>query len=183
MKYFTSDLHLGHTLLAQLRGFASVEQHDDAVLRDLNEHVSRNDELYLLGDFSWVKPQKYRQKITCRHIVFIMGNHDKPLASKQTFGDTHKIHITKVCDQQTILSHYPIAYWHNCHHGSFHLYGHVHGKKEEILDNIWPGRRSTDVGVDFAFRVFGDYRPFNEVDIHKVLSIQPGHDTVEGHRM
>lgn len=183
MKYFTSDLHLGHPLLANLRGYTDLAEHDQTILDTINAHVGRNDELYILGDFSWPKPQKYRPRITSRHIIYIIGNHDKPLAIRQTFGDHHKIHITKVCGHQTILSHYPIAYWHNSHHGSYHLYGHVHAKRETILDTLFPGRRAMDVGIDYSYQLHGDHRPFSEEEIHALLSTRPGHDNLEAHGM
>lgn len=47
--FFTSDLHLGHAKVAAARGFGSVEEHDRAVLRGIQQ-VPDGAELWILGD-------------------------------------------------------------------------------------------------------------------------------------
>jgi hypothetical protein len=49
---------------------------------------------------------------------------------------------------------------------------------EDYLDSMWPERRSMDVGVDNAFRIFGEYRPFSEYDILNLLSTRKGHHRI-----
>lgn len=59
--WFTSDLHLGHPFIAELRGFAEVEEHDRVILDNLAKSLNSGDELWVLGDISsgW-EPQEER---------------------------------------------------------------------------------------------------------------------------
>lgn len=54
--WFTSDLHLGHPFVAELRGYdrgdADVERHDAAILGNLTAALSPGDTLWVLGDIS-----------------------------------------------------------------------------------------------------------------------------------
>ena len=103
MKFFTADTHFGHEKLAKVRGFANSNDHDEHLLDYINALVKRNDQLYILGDFSLPKPQKYRMRILCRHITFIKGNHDRHQASVDTFGNFSQIYTTKVGGQHAVL--------------------------------------------------------------------------------
>lgn len=178
MKFFTADCHFGHEKLAKVRGFANSNEHDEYLLDQINTMVKKNDQLFILGDFSMPKPQKFRMRILCRHITFIKGNHDRHQASVETFGQFSQIYSTKICGHHTILCHYPINYWPSSHHGSFHLYGHTHSMREETLDKAFPGRRSIDVGVDNAKRFIWGYMPFDEDWLYEYLIKRPGHDHV-----
>lgn len=178
MKWFTADTHFGSGLISKLRGYPSVKAHDESLLAAINDSVLREDELIILGDFG-EKPAHYRMRIKCKTIRFIMGNHDKNQQSIQVFGQVFRQWSTKVCGHKTYLSHYPHAYWDKSHNGSFHLYGHTHGYKEEILDGFFPERRSMDVGMDNAFRLTGLHRPFNEEEIYNYLIAREGHEKPE----
>lgn len=50
--YLTSDLHLGHQLVSDLRGFATTEDHDNSVLDTLYERLRKADDLWILGDLA-----------------------------------------------------------------------------------------------------------------------------------
>lgn len=50
--WFTSDLHLGHFLVADWRGFDSVLEHDHAVLSGIESSIRPGDTLWILGDLS-----------------------------------------------------------------------------------------------------------------------------------
>lgn len=76
-------------------------------------------------------------------------------------------------------SHYPHAFWPNSHNGAGHIYGHTHSHREITLDLALPGRRSMDIGVDYAKKLLGDYRPFELDYIANLLVTTPGHDPVQ----
>lgn len=175
-KFFTADLHLGHEKIAHVRGFKFCVDHDDYLIDQINQKVTRTDDLYLLGDFGF-RPCKYRPRIKCRHIHFVIGNHDKPSECQQVFGTVHKIISTKVSGGRVYMCHFPMAFWENSHNGSAHVYGHCHSSREATLDQCFPGRRSMDVGVDNAKKLKGDWRPFTEGDVEE-LFLRPGHDHV-----
>ena len=52
MIYFTSDLHLGHNkpFMYEPRGFKSIQEHDKAIIDNINSIVTNEDDLYILGD-------------------------------------------------------------------------------------------------------------------------------------
>lgn len=52
MIYLTSDLHLGHhqPFLYEPRGFKTIEEHDQQIVKNWNEVIKENDEVYCLGD-------------------------------------------------------------------------------------------------------------------------------------
>lgn len=50
--WFTSDLHLGHPFVANLRGFADVQDHDQRILHNLKTTINPGDTLWVLGDCS-----------------------------------------------------------------------------------------------------------------------------------
>lgn len=176
MKWFTADTHFAHDAIAKLRGFEGSEMHDETLLSLINLHVKPEDTLFILGDFAWVKPSKYKLQIACKTVYLIMGNHDKKQLSQRAFGGNLRSDMaTKVLTHHAWLSHYPHAYWPSSHHGSFHLYGHMHGEYEGKLNLAYPGRRSLDVGPDNANRLLGSPRPFSEEEIYGLLMSREGH--------
>lgn len=181
--FFTSDTHFGHeNLLIKMgrTGFASIEDHDAQVLDQINTLVGRTDRLVLLGDFAWHGAVgKYRQQIRCRHILFVIGNHDKRLKCTNVFGDIPDMRWIKLSNGvKAVCTHYPLAFWDKSHHGSYHFYGHCHAQREATLDTVFPGRRSLDVGIDNARLLLGAPRPFRETELIDLMESRPGHDPI-----
>lgn len=50
MMFFTSDLHLGHRNIIRLcnRPFATIEEMDEALIRNWNAKVTNGDTIYIL---------------------------------------------------------------------------------------------------------------------------------------
>lgn len=184
MKYFTADTHFGHKNYAHLRDrhiFETLEEHDERLIKNINEFVRPEDELFILGDFAFEKPGRYRPRLNCKTVYFVLGNHDRKEKSKHTFGEIPHMRFTKLTGATgeqlpVVLSHYPQIYWSGSHNGHAHLYGHCHGTREITLDTLFPKRRSMDVGVDSALDQFGRYVPFSEHWLFDRLIAKPGHD-------
>lgn len=169
MIYYTSDLHLGNNNIInhENRPYKSVEEMDAALIVNWNSRVKSEDDVYVLGDFSFkgaTKTIKYLEQLN-GHIHLIRGNHDF-FMSQKTFKDYlntsgedednpwimsegHYAHITDG-EYELILCHYPILYWENKEKGSIHLYGHVHSYRD--CSKMAPN--SYNVGVDV-----NDYYP------------------------
>lgn len=168
-----ADTHLGHELIAHTRHFKVGKEHDEAVLDGINSVAKKRDRLYIVGDFCKDNAHKWRQRIVCKEVTLIRGNHDCPSICR-AFGKGHLFDTRMVKVRSGInlfMSHYPHCYWPGSHHGSarnkvyvgsIHVYGHVHDEKEAELNRIWPDRRSQDVGVDTAIRLLGSPKPFDE---------------------
>jgi calcineurin-like phosphoesterase family protein len=185
MKYFLADTHFGHSkvILDTRRHpkygvFTTVKEHDDAIIESINNRVGKRDQLYLLGDVGF-NPGRYRPRIKCKNVVLIRGNHDRHQKSINVFGEYHEILVVKLMNHsRCVLCHYPLAYWPSSHHGTYHLYGHVHGNREQTLDKAFPGRRSLDVTIDNLVNTFGMLGPISEEEIILYFSDKHGHDHV-----
>lgn len=154
MKFFTSDLHIFHKLLAKKRGYSSVEDMNEHILLTINSIVNEDDELYIIGDFSFGKAEetiKWLEKLKCKNLYLIRGNHDTDKLLKTQvvhyFTWIKDYYILKIKDHEQInhmvLFHYPMIVWDRGHYGTWHLHGHCHGSLE-INDNS----TRLDVGWD-----------------------------------
>lgn len=184
MIYFTADMHFGcDKLIENTRSeFKSTEEHDDYLLAQLNHRVDRDDTLVIIGDFCKEKPGRYRPRIRCKNIFFVLGNHDKEAKIKAVFGgNVWTQRMVKVGDKRVLCAHHPQCFWDRSHWGVYHAYGHLHfnAEREAMMDKGMPGRRSMDVGVDAAKKLLGEYRPFSEIEFFAYLSGQAGHDIIK----
>lgn len=188
MIWFTADLHFGCAKLVEHTRtlFKDVNEHDDTLIHSLNYWVQKDDTLVIAGDFCKEKPGRYRHRIWCKNIHFILGNHDSEAKIRRVFGGnvwqgrTYKIRQEGMDTRKIYASHFPTAFWPDSHNGAYHVYGHIHHKPkfEAMMDLGLPGRRSMDVGVDHAFEKYGQYRPFSQWAVLNILRNRDGHDIV-----
>ena len=162
--FFTSDTHFGHEPILRLgnRPFDTIEAWDEAMINFWNERVGPDDTVYHLGDFCYrnKKPLAEYRRALNGTIHLIIGNHDT-LSEEDTalFASTSLISEINVNGRLIILCHYPMREWNRCWRGSWHLFGHVHGRL-----NHAPHGYSHDVGVDA-----NDYRPMSFEDIAAIF--------------
>lgn len=186
--FFTSDTHAFHknitkgetswTHSTSVRDFQTKEEMTNEVARSINNYVREDDILVHLGDWSFNGQDKielFRSMINCKNILFITGNHDHHILRNSDYlsREVFNLGIYPRLDLQVnspdgttfyaILHHFPIAIWDKAHQGAIHLYGHVHGSYQH------PGR-ALDVGVDNAYKMFDEYRPFTLHDIRKFMA-------------
>jgi len=151
----------------------STDNMDEEIIHNINNLVSSDDILYFLGDFcrpglSTKEAKKYRERIRCKTMHFVRGNHDKP-GYDSIFSTADDVLVHELPQGMFFLSHYPHATWHRSHRGSFHLYGHEHATFEDKMNHLFPKRRSMDVGVDNAAILLGAYRPFSVEEVVSIL--------------
>jgi calcineurin-like phosphoesterase family protein len=159
--FFISDTHFFHKNVIKYsnRPFDHVDQMNATLIKNINQVVGENDELYILGDFIFGNVQKavgVLSQIKCQNIHYIFGNHDETMESEEvkrffkSMQDYKEIRIPdKSCEQgyqMICLFHYPILEWNRGHRGAWMLHGHCHGnlKYPESLKKC----RITDIGVD-----------------------------------
>ena len=80
MIYFTSDLHFGHNkeFIYKPRGFNSIEDHDNTIIKNWNNIVTEDDDIYVLGDLM-LGDKEYGLNCLKRlrgKIHIVVGNHD-----------------------------------------------------------------------------------------------------------
>ena len=172
--HFIADLHHSHSKIVDICERPTTrEEHNEWLLREVfNKHIGKKDEVYILGDVSFankIEAQKFVAQLNGnKHLID--GNHDKSvkkLGNWQSISqikdftfshDNLNIHI--------VLCHYPISSWNRKIHGSWHLYGHVHGR-------FMNTGLSWDVGMDnrqIMGGVSGWLRPLNLYDICIIMN-------------
>ena len=167
--WFTSDAHWGHRLVAGLRGFATVEDHDATLLANFLAVVRPGDQVWWLGDMTVSRPDPAFEalaQIPGEHHL-ITGNHDR---CNPMFRDSHKRvrryldHFAtvqayarrRVDGRDVLLSHYPYAtadgqadrdevryeQYRLPDHGKWLLHGHTHMADQRVHG------RQIHVGLD-----------------------------------
>lgn len=146
---YIADLHISHSHVIQYdnRPFSSVEEMDAALISNWNSVVSKNDTVYVIGDFIWKKEQEWKDILEQLkgNIVLIKGNHDP-----KRFSNTTKSYFADIKDykeivdngKRVIMCHYPIPFFKSdFSNDTVMLYGHVHDSIEykylkELKNNI-----------------------------------------------
>lgn len=137
--FYIADLHFGHRNVLSFDSlpFTSIEEHDDTLIENWNNVVGIDDDVYILGDFSWygsMKTIKILQQLNGnKHLI--RGNHDNKFLKNPKAREE----FVEICDYKEIidddgkgivLCHYPIIAFKNHYNGWWHFYGHVHNTKE-----------------------------------------------------
>lgn len=150
--YFTSDTHFGDPRVLRIdrRPFASLPEHDAALVANWRDTVSDSDTVWHLGDFALgPTPERIAELLAAlpgvKHLI--VGNNDGPgtLSQPGWASVSHYAEID-VDGSHLVLCHYPFRTWNRMGRGVIDLHGHSHGR-------LKPLPRQFDVGVDaFGFR-------------------------------
>ena len=184
MIYLTSDLHFNHDkdFIYKPRGFSSVQDMNETLVKNWNETVLDSDIVYVLGDFFLGQDFDYIKKTIEKlhgNIHLILGNHDT--SAKQ------KIYLTmpKIlsCEYATIithkkrqfyLSHYPTMtadLQTNPDKAIYNLFGHTHSKDKFYTDSPY----NYNVAVDA-----NDNRPVSIDNIFTSIQDKVKENSVKG---
>lgn len=154
MNLYISDLHFGHRNVINFdnRPFQDVTDMDQILIRLWNSRVQRDDHVFIVGDFAYHNEKTaewyLRQLKGYKHLV--VGNHDgetlKNEKAMSYFESVDKMmHVTDG-DKQICLCHFPIAEWNGYHKGAWHIYGHIHGRKNETYEFMKTKERALNAG-------------------------------------
>lgn len=179
MNFFISDHHFCHNkpFIYESRGFKSIEEHDEEMIRRFNSKVSPEDTTYYGGDFCF--DEKMINGLLSRmngKIIFILGNHDKALKAfnhkqinwarkhsdvsiPEVISGYHNIYIGQ--KQPLTICHFAMHSWEKSHFNSMHVYGHHHSKTDF-------GGKTLNISVDNI-----DGYPISEVDLLKYMEKRP----------
>ena len=71
MKYYTGDLHFGHESVLKFdnRPFKDVVEMDRALIENWNSRITKNDQVYILGDLAF---HNEKQGVRISHNLFIL---------------------------------------------------------------------------------------------------------------
>lgn len=75
--YFTSDLHLGHKKMLEVRPFDTMEQHDDHFINELKK-INPKSEIWILGDIACGQEDYALERLSevPAKMHLVSGNHD-----------------------------------------------------------------------------------------------------------
>jgi calcineurin-like phosphoesterase family protein len=147
MRYYIADTHFFHENMNHkydMRGFADAQEMNSYMIAQWNSRVHKNDEVVILGDFSYGDAEQTNEllrKLNGR-LYMIEGNHDYVLHDRE-FDTSRFIWIRQYAQmhdngRRVILCHYPIM----CYNGQYHvsskgknmtymLHGHVHNTQDQ----------------------------------------------------
>jgi calcineurin-like phosphoesterase family protein len=190
--FFTSDTHYAHSNICSAttkwdgasnltREFNSLDHMNDTLVNNINNMVGEDDILIHLGDFSFggfEKIQEFRDRIVCKNIHLVLGNHDDHISRNKenvqrlfsSIQDYLKLDIRRPINKQTVekfsfvCMHFPIISWDNMNQGVMHLFGHVH---LPLNLRIMEGR-AMDIGVDG-----NNLEPISLDEVVKILKDRP----------
>ena len=169
--WFTSDWHLGHANIITHcnRPFVNAHEMDKTILKNHNDLVEPGDVVYHHGDIFFKMGYDQASNLFSQfnglfHII--IGNHDKFSFLKRLKEDNliksyQDVLGVDINGQYIWMSHYPHRSWNKAFHGSWHTFGHVHGRLDP-----YPSGRSVDVGVDSW-----DYKPVSFDDLSERMQI------------
>lgn len=128
--FLIADLHFGDEGIIRYenRPFASAEEMDGQLLARWNQTVSKEDTVFVLGDFSCYGEEKDRELLSALNgrKILVMGNHDRHRSSEcwRGLGFAESVEWPVVYRDFFILSHEPVYLNENMPYAN--LYGHVH---------------------------------------------------------
>lgn len=204
--WFTSDTHYQHAgicrgtthwrtknengdlviPLSAVRDFDLLDEMNDSIVKNINDVVGPNDILFHLGDWSFGGIENvtlFREKINCKNIHLILGNHDHHIDSdknqiRKLFNSVNSyLELTisiksqdskKDKSHKLVLCHYPIISWNNMLRGSIMLHGHQHLKGESRFGN---GKR-----IDVGMCGHPEFRPYA---LDEILDLLDGIESYE----
>ena len=184
--FFCSDTHHSHTNICRgvskwkdengnvpefgTRPFSTLEEMNETIINNINKTVGQDDVLIHLGDWSfggYENIQKFRERIFCKNIYLLIGNHDHHIERdkeqfKNMFINISHYNEFLIDDIMVVACHYPIGSWNKVRKGSFMLNGHLHNRG----DARFTGEGKTmDVGIDGH----PEFRPYSFEEIKELM--------------
>lgn len=104
----------------------------ETIIKNWNNVVTKNDEVYILGDFAWnnVVGLEVLKRLNGNKFI-VLGNHDRVNSEMNKYFIWQKPYAEiKDEGRHVVLCHYPIAHWRNADYGTIHLYGHIHAARD-----------------------------------------------------
>lgn len=151
--FFVSDLHLSHRKILEYcpesRKYDNIDEMNESIIEIWNNTVFKNDSVYILGDVSFGKPKstvEILKRLNGKNFFLVVGNHDAKLLRDPEFCEFFTwiklYNEEKICGENFVMMHYPIASWNRKYWGSCHIHGHCHGNPTNVSGRI------KDVGWD-----------------------------------
>lgn len=186
---FISDLHLGHynamTILDE-RGFKTLDEMDQYIIKQWNSIVDPNDTVVILGDLSFYNGSKTLSLIKQLkgNKILIKGNHERYLKDPEfdikVFNYIDRYDEIQDGERRIICSHFPNIFYNGQYRktsdgkpASYMVYGHIHNTQDmQLFEKMMEmakeytyinKRDNTECKIPFnlinCFCMFSDYKP------------------------
>lgn len=178
------------------RDYETLDEHNDKLVKNINSCVALDDTLYFLGDWSFGSTKDildFRNRLVCKNIHMILGNHDKTIKQKQReligqnkFTSISQIKEVKIEDQLIVLCHFPMRTWEKAHKGSWMLHGHCHGTLEnhyrfkQLFSKFFIRTeiaKTMDVGID----THPQFKPYSYEAIKQIMDKRSVFKNIDHH--
>lgn len=166
--FITSDHHFGHNMMRftdsmgnPTRPFSSVEEMDEALVKNFNETVRPNDKVYFLGDVV-IRRQSLPilDRLNCKNRVLIRGNHDIFKLSE------YQNYFTEIYGVKAfaglIMSHIPLHPMSVPRYG-VNVHGHLH---QNVVLDVHGNEDARYINVCLEKT---NYRPISLNEIHVIM--------------
>lgn len=142
--WLTSDLHFNHDkdFIWKARGFESVQEMNEAIVKNFNSVVAPEDTVYILGDnmmgMDMNSGLAYLRRLNGIKYAAI-GNHDtdariEAYRKAGIFADIQFGYRIKVKGKVYILTHYPTVTANGDDLRVVNLYGHTHQEQSNFFE-------------------------------------------------
>ena len=167
--FVISDTHFFHENIIKYenRPFKNIDEMTNVMIHKWNAIVGKNDEIYILGDFSFGDVDETLNLLDLLNgrKYLIKGNHDyciKDSRVRNKFEWIKDYYVLKHKKMKFVMFHYPIQVWDCRHHGAYHLYGHIHSNT---------GNYSMEYDIQNSFNVGVDVNNFSPVLIDDIPNL------------
>ncbi len=135
--FYIADMHIAHKNILSYdnRPFFDTNDMTETMIRNWNDRVAANDNVYILGDMFWKNSGAVDILRKLNGIKYLIkGNHDDINDEmKNAFVWIKDYAEIADNDRHIVLCHYPIPCFRNHYYGWYHLYGHVHSSFEHNM--------------------------------------------------
>lgn len=183
MIFFTSDTHFDSPALVsgdeRYSKFKDDKDLNETIICNWNSVVKPCDTVWHLGDFGKAEDGRAKNLLNIieklnGNICLVAGNHDPnniwPVRKRLGCYTEYKELAVDIdgTSQKIVLFHYSMRSWHHSYKGSWHLFGHSHGKMPSYF-------KSFDVGC-MNFK----WTPVSLVEVSQKMSQLDSFPFVEG---
>jgi len=127
--FFIGDTHFGHRNIMQYsvgrRPFATIEEHDEALISAWNAVVKPSDEVFHLGDLFFRRETIDTVKRLNGRITLVMGNHDTYYTATMYETVVDRC-VGALTYGDCVLTHIPIHPHQLKYRYKFNIHGHMH---------------------------------------------------------
>jgi calcineurin-like phosphoesterase family protein len=140
-RWVVSDTHFFHSNIIKCfsRPFASYADMNEALIKNWNDRVSREDTVYHLGDFAFHDTGRSEVQSVFERLhgkkILIVGNHDSSHIKKLGWESVRDYYELTQDGARYVMFHYPIEGWNRMRHGAVHYHGHTHNTPTAAIPN------------------------------------------------